>query len=743
MQAEHIPVHLGAMPSAVAAVLGEEQRPGRRLDPQRPVPRRHPPARHHGDHAALRTAASCVGLRRQPRAPRRRRRRGAGQHARRLAHARGRGRGDPAHAALDRRGARATSPAACATRASARPTCAPSSPPAARAASAWPRWSSASASTPSGPASRRRSTTPSAARAPASPSSTDGDARGDATCSRAADGDLELQRDARRSTGDEIDARLHRLRRPARRQPQLPARRDAVRLLLRAARAHRPRRPALRRRLPPADRDRARGLASSTPGRRPRSRPGNVETSSRVADLVLAAFGRALGQGTMNNLTLGNDDFTYYETLGGGQGACPDADGPSAVHVAMSQHAQHADRGARAGVPAAGGRVLAAARLGRRRRAPRRRRRRARARGARRDALLADHRAPPPRAARARTAASTARLVGTSLNGEELPAKASGTLRPGDRLRIETPGGGGYGRETREHGPGRRFLGLGIMGGPMAANLARAGFELSVWNRTREKAERFAAEHEAPRAAGAPREAAEGADAVDHDGRRRARGRGGAARRRRRGRTAWPRARSRSTCPRSPRPRRARSASGWTTTAWLPRRPGLRLAAQGRGRHAHDHGRAARRRTSSARGRCFEAMGELIVHVGPRGHGAAGEAAHQHDGRGQRAALAEAVLAVEKAGHRPRRASSRWRPAAPANSTMLGLKAKADARARLHPALQARAHAEGRAPLPGRGPARWAWSCGSARSWSRLYAQAAAEQGHGEEDFAAVIRALE
>ncbi|MGA7704391.1 MAG: hydantoinase B/oxoprolinase family protein, partial [Solirubrobacteraceae bacterium] len=63
---------------------------------------------------------------------------------------------------------------------------------------------------------------------------------------------------------------------------------------------------------------------------------GNVETSSRVADLVLKAFGRALGQGTMNNLTLGNEDFAYYETLGGGQGACADADGPSAVHVAMS-----------------------------------------------------------------------------------------------------------------------------------------------------------------------------------------------------------------------------------------------------------------------------------------------------------------------------------------------------------------------------------------------------------------------
>src|SRR5436305_6872778 len=39
------------------------------------------------------------------------------------------------------------------------------------------------------------------------------------------------------------------------------------------------------------------------------------------------------------------------------------------------------------------------------------------------------------------------------------------------------------------------FLGLGIMGRPMAANLARAGFHVSVWNRTRERAESFAAEH--------------------------------------------------------------------------------------------------------------------------------------------------------------------------------------------------------------------------------------------------------
>ena len=68
---------------------------------------------------------------------------------------------------------------------------------------------------------------------------------------------------------------------------------------------------------------------------------GNVETSSRIVDVVMRAFGQAVdvpaqGQGTMNNVTLGNDRFTYYETIGGGQGACPTADGPSGVHVAMS-----------------------------------------------------------------------------------------------------------------------------------------------------------------------------------------------------------------------------------------------------------------------------------------------------------------------------------------------------------------------------------------------------------------------
>src|SRR5829696_2870825 len=55
------------------------------------------------------------------------------------------------------------------------------------------------------------------------------------------------------------------------------------------------------------------------------------------------------------------------------------------------------------------------------------------------------------------------------------------------------------------------FLGLGIMGRPQAANVRRAGFELTVWNRTRERAESFAAEHDGVAVADSPAEAARGA----------------------------------------------------------------------------------------------------------------------------------------------------------------------------------------------------------------------------------------
>jgi N-methylhydantoinase B len=173
---------------------------------------------------------------------------------------------------------------------------------------------------------------------------------------------------------------------------------------------------------------------------------GNVETSSRVADLVLAAFGRALGQGTMNNLTLGNDDFTYYETLGGGQGACPDADGPSAVHVAMSntlntpvealelefplravEYSVRRDSGG-AGEHRGGDGVV----------------RELEALDGMRYSLITERRRHSPPGAEGGESGEPGRNL---LNGEELPSKSSGQLGAGDRLRVETPGGGGHGRE--------------------------------------------------------------------------------------------------------------------------------------------------------------------------------------------------------------------------------------------------------------------------------------------------------
>jgi N-methylhydantoinase B len=171
---------------------------------------------------------------------------------------------------------------------------------------------------------------------------------------------------------------------------------------------------------------------------------GNVETSSRVADVVLEAFGRALGQGTMNNVTLGNEDVVYYETIAGGQGACADADGPSAVHVTMSntlntpvealelefpivvrEYAVRRGSGGR-GKHRGGDGVV----------------RELEAREPLRYSLITERRRhAPPGADGGQPGERGVNL----LDGQELPPKAIGELRPGQRLRIETPGGGGYG----------------------------------------------------------------------------------------------------------------------------------------------------------------------------------------------------------------------------------------------------------------------------------------------------------
>jgi 5-oxoprolinase (ATP-hydrolysing) len=64
---------------------------------------------------------------------------------------------------------------------------------------------------------------------------------------------------------------------------------------------------------------------------------GNVLTSQRVTDVVLRAFKAcAASQGCMNNLTFGNEDFGYYETISGGAGAGPYWQGKSGVHTHMT-----------------------------------------------------------------------------------------------------------------------------------------------------------------------------------------------------------------------------------------------------------------------------------------------------------------------------------------------------------------------------------------------------------------------
>jgi N-methylhydantoinase B len=179
---------------------------------------------------------------------------------------------------------------------------------------------------------------------------------------------------------------------------------------------------------------------------------GNTETASRIVDVVFAALGElvpvpAQGQGTMNNLAFGSDRFTYYETVGGGQGACPGANGPSGVHVAMSNTlATPAEaieleyplrverwelrRGSGGDGAHRGGdgvvrelRVLEDCRL----------------------SVLAERRRHAPQGREGGEEGARGR---TLVNGEEQPPKVTRWLRAGDLVRVETPGGGGYGSRS-------------------------------------------------------------------------------------------------------------------------------------------------------------------------------------------------------------------------------------------------------------------------------------------------------
>ncbi len=177
---------------------------------------------------------------------------------------------------------------------------------------------------------------------------------------------------------------------------------------------------------------------------------GNVEMSQRVADTILAALGdagvpvAAQGQGTMNNVTFGAAGWTFYETLGGGQGASPNAHGPSAVHVGMSNTLntpieslerstplrieQYALRHSSGGAGAwRGGEGVVRA---------------YRATAPCTVTLLTERRRHAPRGVHGGGPGAVGRNL---LNGALLPAKCRVALEAGDVVTIETPGGGGFG----------------------------------------------------------------------------------------------------------------------------------------------------------------------------------------------------------------------------------------------------------------------------------------------------------
>jgi N-methylhydantoinase B len=177
---------------------------------------------------------------------------------------------------------------------------------------------------------------------------------------------------------------------------------------------------------------------------------GNVETSQRLADTVLLALAQAVdgppaqGQGTMNNVVIGGPGWTYYETIGGGQGASPRGPGPSGVHVGMSntlntpiealeleyplrvERYELAEGSGGAGRHRGGDgivravRVLEPASL----------------------SLLTDRRRHRPQGTEGGEPGKPGR---NALNGEELPPKASRELGEDDVVEVRTPGGGGWG----------------------------------------------------------------------------------------------------------------------------------------------------------------------------------------------------------------------------------------------------------------------------------------------------------
>jgi 5-oxoprolinase (ATP-hydrolysing) len=177
---------------------------------------------------------------------------------------------------------------------------------------------------------------------------------------------------------------------------------------------------------------------------------GNVETSQRVVDVLLAAMGRAAAsQGTMNNLAFGDERFGYYETIGGGAGAGPGFAGASGVHVHMTNTRITDPEVLESKTPVIVRRFALRRGSGGAGRWPG-------GDGLVREleftapvtaSLLTERRARAPFGLAGGGPGAKGRNLCLRADGrvEELPGRATVRLEPGDRLRIETPGGGGWG----------------------------------------------------------------------------------------------------------------------------------------------------------------------------------------------------------------------------------------------------------------------------------------------------------
>jgi len=183
---------------------------------------------------------------------------------------------------------------------------------------------------------------------------------------------------------------------------------------------------------------------------------GNVETSQRIADVVLGALAAAApdrvpaaGQGTMNNVLIGNDEFAYYETLAGGQGGRSGRAGQSGIQTGMTNTKNTPIESLEAHYP------FSVLRYGLRRgsggvgRYPG-------GEGIEREiefhttatvSLMGERRRNGPWGLHGGGAGGVGEdwIIRTGSAPERLPGKVTFGVEPGDRLVVRTPGGGGWG----------------------------------------------------------------------------------------------------------------------------------------------------------------------------------------------------------------------------------------------------------------------------------------------------------